>query len=108
MFTKHDDTGYNEVLPDIRMKVLVHGADTMMTEFLLKKYSVLPEHNHFHEQTGYLVSGKMLLTIGEEAFEVNAGDSWNVASNVSHKAEILEDSVVIEVFHPVRDDFLEC
>jgi quercetin dioxygenase-like cupin family protein len=34
------------------------------------------------------------------------GDSWNIPGNVSHRAEILEDSVAIEVFSPVRENYL--
>jgi hypothetical protein len=35
------------------------------------------------------------------------GDSWNIASNSLHNAEILEDSIAIEVFNPVREDYLK-
>lgn len=77
MFCKNNSDGYREVLPGIRMKAVVYGENTLMTEFLLKSGSVLPIHEHIHEQTGYLVSGKILLTIGEETFEVEPGDSWN-------------------------------
>ncbi|MEL4304462.1 hypothetical protein [Methanococcoides sp. LMO-2] len=49
----------------------------------------------------------MLLTIGEETFEVNSSNSWSIAGNESNKAEILEDSVAIEVFHSIREEFFE-
>ena len=107
MFSMHDKNGYKEVLPDIRMKPLVYGDKTMMTEFILQKGSVLQEHNHLHEQTGYLVSGRMILTIGEETFEVEPGDSWNIPADVPHRASIIEDSVAIEVFYPRRDEYLD-
>jgi quercetin dioxygenase-like cupin family protein len=78
-----------------------------MTEFSLDKGNILPIHKHPHEQTGYLVSGKILLNIGDETFEVNPGDSWCVHSDVEHSADILENSVAIEVFSPVREDYLK-
>lgn len=106
MFSRHDENGYREVLPDIMMKPLVYGEKTMMTEFILKKGSDLPEHNHLHEQTGYLVSGRMLLTIDDKTFEVTSGDSWNIPADVPHRATIIEDSVAIEIFHPRRDEYL--
>jgi len=52
MFKKCDKTGYKEVLPGIRMKAVVYGDKTLMTEFLLKAGSTLPAHDHIHEQTG--------------------------------------------------------
>lgn len=107
MLSKHNESRYKEVLPGIMMKTIVHGEKTLMTEFILKKGSKLPAHEHIHEQTGYMVSGKMLLTIGDETHEVTAGDSWNIPSNISHSADIIEDSVAIEVFSPRRDEYLD-
>ena len=65
MFSSHSSDGYDEPLPGIRQKTLVFGARTLMTEFLLEKGGSLPIHSHPYEQTGYLVSGRMLLKIGE-------------------------------------------
>jgi len=105
MFGKHSDNGYTEVLPGIKIKTLNYGQNTLMTEFLLKKDSILTEHSHINEQTGYLVSGKIKLYIDNRSKIIVPGDSWSVPSNSKHKAEILEDSVAIEVFSPARDDY---
>lgn len=107
MFSKHEISGYKEVLPGIMMKAIVHGDKTLMTEFILKEGSSLPQHNHIHEQTGYMISGKMLLTIGDKTHEVTAGDSWNIPSEIPHMAEVLEDSIAIEVFSPRRDEYID-
>jgi quercetin dioxygenase-like cupin family protein len=106
MFQKHTEGGYTLAVPGIERKTLVHGEKTLLTEFLLKKGSRLPQHAHPHEQTGYLVSGRMRLTIGSDENDVMPGDSWCIPSGVEHGAEILEDSVAIEVFSPVREDYL--
>jgi quercetin dioxygenase-like cupin family protein len=58
------------------------------------------------EQTGYLVKGRILLSIGAEVADLMVGDSWCIPSNVEHGAEILENSVAIEVFAPVREEYL--
>lgn len=106
MFTQHNEDGYKEVFPGIKMKTIVYGDSTLMTEFVMKKGSVLMKHDHMHEQTGYLVSGRIRLSIGGEIFEAVAGDSWNIPGNVPHSAEIQEDSVAIEVFSPRRDEYI--
>jgi quercetin dioxygenase-like cupin family protein len=106
MFTKHSATGYRPALEGIERKTLVHGDRTLMTEFRLRKGSVLPRHAHPHEQTGYLVQGRMRLSIGAGECEMQPGDSWCVPGGVEHGAEILEDAVAIEVFSPVREDYL--
>ena len=106
MFYKHDKSGYQPALPGITRKTLVYGEKTLVTEFRLGAGSVLPRHTHPHEQTGYLVSGAMRMSIGDNVFNVTPGDSWCIPGNVEHGADILKDSVAIEVFSPVRGDYL--
>jgi quercetin dioxygenase-like cupin family protein len=88
------------------MKTLCHGDRTLMTEFVLDGGSDLPVHSHPHEQTGYLVRGHILVKIGEEQYDARPGDSWCIPGGVPHGAKILEDSVAIEIFSPVREDYL--
>ncbi len=106
MFQKKSADGYKPAIDKIEMKTLVHGEKTLLVEFRMKKGALLPRHSHPHEQTGYLVSGNIELTIGSETFNVKPGDSWCIAGNLEHNAVILEDTVAIEVFSPVRDDYL--
>jgi quercetin dioxygenase-like cupin family protein len=106
MFHKSNSSGYKQMLEGIKIKTLVFGEKTLLTEFRLEKESKIPRHSHPHEQTGYLVSGRMLLFIGDESFETAAGDSWSIPGDVEHSAEIIEDSIAIEVFSPVRKDYL--
>ncbi|MCX6923386.1 MAG: cupin domain-containing protein [Verrucomicrobia bacterium] len=106
MFEKRSDNGYRPVLDGIERKTLVHGEKTLMTEFRMCKGAVLPRHSHPHEQTGYLVKGRIRFSIGSEQYEAQEGDSWCIPGGVEHGAAILEDSVAIEVFSPVRDSYL--
>jgi quercetin dioxygenase-like cupin family protein len=106
MFYKSNRDGYQPVLNGIKLKTLVYGEKTLLTEFHLEQGSQLPAHAHPQEQTGYLIAGRIRLFIGDEVFEVEPGDSWCVLSNVEHRAEILADSVAVEVFSPVREDYL--
>ena len=106
MFYKRSNNGYKQVLAGIKLKTLVYGDKTLFAEFRLEKDSQLPRHAHPQEQTGYLISGRIRLSIGEDTFEVEPGDSWCIPGHVEHRAEILEDSVAIEVFSPVREDYL--
>ncbi len=105
-FTRQSADDYTSPLPGIRQKTLAFGERTLMTEFLLTHDSVLPLHAHPYEQTGYLVRGHIRLRIGEEEHDTRPGDSWCIPMNVPHGARILEDSVAIEIFSPVREDYL--
>ena len=106
MFYKRVNSGYKQALKGVELKILVYGDKTLCTEFRLEMGSKLPRHRHPHEQTGYLVSGRIRLSIGQEMFEVAPGDSWCIPANVEHGAEILMDSVAVEVFSPVREEYL--
>lgn len=106
MFQKHSQSGYATALKGIEQKTLVYGERTLMAEFVLKKGSTLPRHSHPHEQTGYLVKGRIRLSVGTEDYDARPGDSWCIPSDVEHGAEIMEDSVGLEVFSPVREDYL--
>jgi len=106
MVTKSNRDGYKQILPGIQLKTLVFGDKSLLSEFRMEEGSQIPSHAHSQEQTGYLIAGRIRLSIGDEAFEVAPGDSWSVPGNVAHRAEILTDSVAIEVFSPVREDYL--
>jgi quercetin dioxygenase-like cupin family protein len=106
MFTRHTSQGFINALPGIDRKTLVHGERTLLSEFHMAKGSHLPLHSHPNEQTGYLIAGHIQLLVGEIVMDATPGDSWCIPAGQPHSAEILEDSVVIEVFSPVREDYL--
>ena len=106
MFCKSGNSGYMRLAAGVKIKTLVYGEKTHATEFRLKKGSIVSPHSHPHEQTGYLISGRMRLVIGGDTCEVEPGDSWCILGNVEHFGKVLEDSVAIEVFSPVREDYL--
>ncbi|MBI5483233.1 MAG: cupin domain-containing protein [Deltaproteobacteria bacterium] len=106
MFERHSKDSYRQALEGIEQKTLVYGDKTLMVEFRLQKGALLPLHCHPHEQTGYLVKGRILLTIESVVHEVLPGDSWCIAGGAFHCAEIIEDSIAVEVFSPVREDYL--
>lgn len=106
MFEKQSGDGYRPVTEGIELKMRVYGEKTLMSEFRLKKASILPRHAHPHEQTGYLLKGHIRLTIGTETYDVEVGDTWCIPGGVEHEAKILEESLAVEVFSPVREDYL--
>jgi len=106
MFRKKSTSGYAKVLEKIERKPLVHGKKTLMCEFRLQQGAVIPAHSHPHEQTGYLVSGRLELTIGEEIHQVAPGDSWCIDGKVDHGVLAIDNSLALEIFSPVREDYL--
>lgn len=106
-FQKASEKEYTPMLPGIARRTLAYGESTLLAEFVMEQGAVLPLHSHPQEQTGYLVSGRMMLTIGEEENDVRPGDAWIVPGGVTHGARVIEDCVAVEVFSPVREDYLQ-
>ncbi|MBI5063986.1 MAG: cupin domain-containing protein [Desulfatitalea sp.] len=106
MFSAHGAGPRRKVLDGIDMTPLAWGPKTMLVRFDLEQGSTIPSHHHLHEQTGFLVSGRLRLTIGAETVEAVAGASWCIPADVPHAAEALADCVAVEVFTPLREDYL--
>jgi quercetin dioxygenase-like cupin family protein len=106
MFRKKDSGSYRQLIDGVELNTLVHGEKTLMGQFRLAQGAKIPMHEHPHEQTGMMLSGRLRFDVGGEIFEAVSGDSWNIPGDVPHSAEAMEDSVVIEVFAPVREDYL--
>jgi quercetin dioxygenase-like cupin family protein len=88
-------------------RVLSHGAGLMLVEFTFKAGIVAPMHSHPHEQVGYVVSGALELTMeGYGAQRLGPGASYYVPPGTMHGVTILEPTVLVDAFTPVREDFL--
>jgi len=107
MFTLKSEEGFCTPVDKIKRKTLVHGEKTLMVELHLEPGGELPRHSHVHEQTGYLVSGKIELIIKDQTFTAFPGDSWCINGDEEHGLRTLEQSVVIEVFSPVREEYID-
>lgn len=106
MFTKRDTRNFRTLIEGVTMRPLAFEEKTILCEFNLEKGYKLPAHNHPYEQTGYLISGKLNFRIDKKWHLAEAGDSWCIPENVEHEVEILENSVLLELFSPIRPDYL--
>ncbi len=98
-----------EKVTDMIRRQLVTGKNEMMARVLLDKGALVPTHSHESEQITYIQEGALRLWIGEPAKEVvlRAGQFVVIPPNVPHKAEALEDTVDIDIFSPIRQDWLD-
>ena len=106
MICRSTEDGYRTLAPGISMKSLVHGEATHLVCFRLQAGADLPVHRHDNEQTGYLVRGSIELLLGAERVTLGPGDSWSIPAGVEHGARVLEDAEAVEVFSPVRPEYL--
>jgi quercetin dioxygenase-like cupin family protein len=86
---------------------MVVGKNIMICRFKFAPFLVTPAHSHPHEQMTLVMQGKVKFIIGEETRIVAAGDVLHFPSNNWHGATMLDEEVVlIDIFSPIREDFL--
>jgi len=97
-----------ESFPELGLarKVLVYNDKLMLVEHRMRKGWAGALHSHPHEQIAYVVSGRLSVTCLDQTFEVGTGDSFLVRGGVKHGASALEDSVVVDIFTPCREDYI--
>ncbi len=86
-------------------KTLGWGERTLLSEVTLVQDGVVPMHAHPHEQIGYVVRGAIEFTIGDRKVVLRAGDAYVIPGGVPHGCLALEDSLAIDIFSPVRDEY---
>lgn len=105
MLTRQQDAAAVVMLPGVIRRTLSWSDEMMLCEIALKKGSAAPLHQHPHQQVGYVVRGLIRMTVGAETEVLRPGDGYAIPGGVPHGAEALEDSVVVDVFHPHREDY---
>lgn len=106
MVLKYEDIIPTNPEPGITRRLLARGGNIMGVEVTFEKGAVGSVHKHVHEQVSYIVSGSFEYEEEGVKHHLVAGDSYYVAPNASHGATALEDSVILDIFTPQREDFL--
>ncbi len=106
MFVYHHETPSQICGEGVTRKILSYSENQMVVEVCLRENSVGLEHNHFHEQITYVVKGSIEFFVENESAVLSTGDSVYIPSHANHHLRALEDSVVLDIFSPMREDFL--
>jgi quercetin dioxygenase-like cupin family protein len=91
--------------PGLARRVLASSEKLMLVRHLMEKGWVGTKHSHPHEQLVYIVRGHIEFTGADRTFDARTGDSFIVPGGVEHHARALEDSEVLDVFTPFREDY---
>jgi quercetin dioxygenase-like cupin family protein len=88
-------------------QVLAYSSKLMLVRHLMKKGWIGARHSHLHEQLVYIISGHLRFTGAGKTFEAHAGDSFVVPGGIEHQANAVEESEVLDVFAPFRENYAE-
>ena len=95
-----------EVMSDLISRKVVSGDKAMVAQVFLKKDAVVPEHHHESEQLTYILDGALKFQLEGREVIVRKGEVLRIPSNVPHRAVALEDTLDLDVFSPIRADWL--
>lgn len=106
-FFKSAEMPWEELGGGVSRQIQGFDNQIMMVKVKFEKGSVGAPHQHFQTQTTYCASGKFEFTVNGEKSIINVGDGVYIAPNLVHGALCLEAGILIDVFSPVREDFLD-
>ena len=107
MYTENSGITPQNLGGGVTRKILSYSEKLMTVELEFKKGSIGAKHSHPHEQIGYIVSGRLIYQEeGCEDKELRTGDTYYVRPNAVHGIEVLEDTKLLDIFTPMREDFV--
>ena len=102
---KSKNEGMSTPEPGLRRQVMSYSPSMMLVRHTMTKGWVGARHSHPHEQMLYIVRGRIRFEYPGGAFDMGQGDSFLLPGNVEHQASALEDSEVLDIFTPMREDY---
>jgi quercetin dioxygenase-like cupin family protein len=77
----------------------------MVAQTTIEAGTRVPDHAHPHEQITYVVKGRLEMCVGVETYVLGSGDSLLIPSEATHCGTAQEETTLIDVFSPPREDF---
>jgi quercetin dioxygenase-like cupin family protein len=95
-----------ERVTEMISRKLVTGEREMLAQVSLKKGALVPMHSHEAEQFTYILQGALRFLVDGQDVTVREGEVLHIPSHVPHQAEALDDTFELDVFSPIRHDWL--
>jgi len=97
----------HEAMSDVITRKIITGDKAMVAQVFFKKGAVVPLHHHESEQLTYILEGALKFELEGREVVVRAGEVLTIPSNVPHRAVALEDTLDLDIFSPIRLDWLK-
>ena len=95
-----------EKVTEVISRKIVTGEKEMLTQIYLKRGALVPMHKHEAEQMTYTLQGALRFLVDGEEVVVREGEVLLIPSWVEHQAEALDDTLTLDIFSPIRHDWL--
>jgi quercetin dioxygenase-like cupin family protein len=105
IYAATDATGVTTPEHGMKRQVLAYSPHLMLVRHIFEKGWKGARHSHPHHQMVYVTSGRILFAAQGKSWELAAGDSLVVDGGIEHEASALEQSEVLDIFTPYRQDY---
>lgn len=95
-----------EKMNDRIWRKVITGEKAMVAQVFLRRGAIVPEHQHESEQLTYILKGALQFHIEGREIVVSEGQVLRIPSHVPHRAVALEDTLDLDIFSPIRTDWL--
>jgi quercetin dioxygenase-like cupin family protein len=106
LYVENEQVPFENIDSGISRKVMAFDDQLMMAKVFFESGSVGVLHQHIHSQISHIESGLFEVQIGEIKKVLKAGDAFYIPPNSLHGVVCLEKGVLIDVFSPMREDFV--
>ena len=92
------------------LRQFVTASRVTVAKFEMARGCVVPSHSHENEQVSYVISGALQFNVGGpggDVVVVRAGELLQIPPHVPHGVEVLDDAHVIDIFTPIRQDWID-
>ncbi len=107
--SKFDELKSEIVFKGVTRKILMHSTKMMIVYYEIEPEVVFPEHSHPHEQMGFIIQGQCEIKNQNETKIAKKGTAYFFPSNEKHSVKTIgnDKCLIIDAFHPPRQDFLK-
>ncbi|GBC59655.1 cupin [Desulfonema ishimotonii] len=103
-FIHLSDIEEKELVPGFTVR-FVHTESMTFSYWTVQPGAELPEHSHPHEQVTNMLEGEFRLTVDGESKVIRPGDVVHIPPNAAHGGKAVTECRILDVFHPVREDY---
>lgn len=107
IFIENQEIPWEEVDKGMKRKIMAYDDKLMVVKVEFEKGGIGVLHQHYHSQITHVESGSFEVQVNGEKKILSAGDAFYIPPNIIHGAVCLEAGVLIDVFSPMREDFIE-
>lgn len=106
-FVLDQDLDWETVGEGVKRKIMTFDDKIMLVKVNFDEGGIGYKHEHYHSQVTYVESGEFEFSIGDDVKLVKGGDSVYIPPHVLHGAICKKAGILIDVFSPIREDFMK-